>query len=286
MRHHTLPDLWERTPSYAPTPGYPDREWTPSVICPSPDPGNLVGECSPFLHQHTSGQLSFDPVVQLAGGNAWDELSSDRIHYQIEWRVKLNNRVVVKDSKQDLTQPPRSFWEQIKEEASNILRRKIARGRRVRLDDTNMVLSMNSQRDIDKHFQGTNVDWTAVEKQLLACAHLARRGKNIRLQISINYIGIASGAAQSAKNVSRLEYGRDSIPGQMDSRKLVPVARTACQVIVSSSCLRTRQRFPRAVSTRGRKNRSSPIVSPDIRSNPTNRNSIQCTSVGKRNSDI
>ncbi|KOS38888.1 hypothetical protein ACN38_g10284 [Penicillium nordicum] len=24
-----LPDRWERTPSYAPTPGYPDREWTP-----------------------------------------------------------------------------------------------------------------------------------------------------------------------------------------------------------------------------------------------------------------
>lgn len=22
-----LPDLWERTPSYAPTPGHPDREW-------------------------------------------------------------------------------------------------------------------------------------------------------------------------------------------------------------------------------------------------------------------
>jgi hypothetical protein len=32
-----------------------------------------------------------------------------------------------------------------------------------------------------------------------------------------------------------------------------------CQVIVSSSCLRNRHRFPRAVSTCGRKNRSSPI---------------------------
>jgi len=183
-----LPDIWERTPSYAPTPGYPDREWTPSVICASPDPDNIVGECSPFLNQNASGQLSFDPVVQRTGGNAWDEQFSDCIYYQIEWRVKLNNRVVVKDTKQDLTQPPRSFWEQIKEEASNILRRKIPRGRRVRLDDTNMVLSVNSQRDIDKHFEGTNVDWTAVEKQLLAWAHLARRGKKIRLQISINYI--------------------------------------------------------------------------------------------------
>lgn len=183
-----LPDLWERTPSYAPTPGYPDREWTPSVICTSPDPEDIVGECSPSLHQHAADQQSFDPVVERADGGAWDEQSPDRIHYQIEWRVKLNNRVVVKDTKQDLTQPPRSYWEQIKEDACNILRRKTARGRRVRLDDTDMVLSVNSQRDIDKHFEGTSVDWTVVEKQLLAWAYLFRRGKKIRLQISINYI--------------------------------------------------------------------------------------------------
>lgn len=41
-----------------------------------------------------------------------------------------------------------------------------------------------------------------------------------------------------------------------------------------------------AVSTCGRKNRSSPIVSPDIRSNRTNRNSIHCTSLGKRSADM
>ena len=107
-------------------------------------------------------------MVERTDESAWDEQSTDRIHYQIEWRVKLNNRVVVKDTKQDLTQPPRSYWDQIKEDASNILRRKTACGRRVRLDDTDMVLSVNSQRDIDKHFEGTSVDWTVVEKQLLA----------------------------------------------------------------------------------------------------------------------
>lgn len=183
-----LPNLWERTPSYAPTPGYPDREWTPSVICSSPDLENIVGECSPSSHQQLFGHQSFDPVVERADGSAWDAQPTDCIHYQIEWRVKLNNRVVVKDTKQDLTQPPRCYWEQIKEDARNILGRKTARGRRARLDDTDMVLSVNSQRNIDKHFEGTSVDWTAVEKQLLAWAHLFRRGKKIRLQISINYI--------------------------------------------------------------------------------------------------
>jgi hypothetical protein len=93
----------------------------------------------------------------------------------------------VKDTKQDLTLRPSTYWEEIKREANDILRRKIARSRRVRLDDTNMVLSVKSQRDIDKGFEGTCVDWQVVEKQLLAWAHLFHLGKKIRLQISINY---------------------------------------------------------------------------------------------------
>jgi hypothetical protein len=82
-----LPNQWERTPSYAPTLGYPDREWTPSVICRSPDLEDIVGQYSPSLHQHSFDQQGFDPIVERADGSAWDEQSPERIHYQIEWRV-------------------------------------------------------------------------------------------------------------------------------------------------------------------------------------------------------
>lgn len=44
----------------------------------------------------------------------------------------------------------------------------------MRLDDTNMVLSVKCQRDIDKRFDGTSVDWQVVEKQLLAWAQHIR----------------------------------------------------------------------------------------------------------------
>jgi hypothetical protein len=71
-------------PLVCPTPGYLDREWTPSVICPSPDPEDIVGQGSPSLHQHPSDQHDFDPVVERADGSACDEQSPDRIHYQIE----------------------------------------------------------------------------------------------------------------------------------------------------------------------------------------------------------
>lgn len=178
---------FERTPSYAPTPGYFDRECTSSVICPSPAHEDLVDERS-SSYQHPSGQPRGYPFTRRDCDNVWDEQSPDCIHYQIEWKAKLNNRVVVKDTKEDLTLRPSTYWEEIKREANDILRRKIARSRRVRLDDTNMVLSVKSQRDIDKRFEGTSVDWQVVEKQLLAWTHLFRLGKRIRLQISINYI--------------------------------------------------------------------------------------------------
>lgn len=83
----------------------------------------------------------------------------------------MNDRVILKDTKQDLTQPRTSYWKRMEEDTSNVLRRQTARGRRVKLDDTEMMLSVNSQRNIDKNFEGTNVDWTVVEKQLLTWAH-------------------------------------------------------------------------------------------------------------------
>lgn len=68
-----LSDRWERTLSYAPTPGYLDREWMPSVICPSP----IVGERSSPLHQPLSDKLRFHPNVESDDGSAWDKQPSD-----------------------------------------------------------------------------------------------------------------------------------------------------------------------------------------------------------------
>jgi hypothetical protein len=45
-----LPNQWERTPSYAPTPSYAGREWTPLAICPSAGPEDIVSQSSPSLY--------------------------------------------------------------------------------------------------------------------------------------------------------------------------------------------------------------------------------------------
>lgn len=106
------------------------------AICnlPSPDLELLIfSELSLPSNNPQSDQLGFMQEGKV------DDGTLDYVHYQIEWRVKLNNCVVAKDTEQDLALLPRSYWERIKNAAGNILWRKIAHNRRVRLDDTNLA---------------------------------------------------------------------------------------------------------------------------------------------------
>lgn len=180
-----FPRPWDTTPSYAPTPGYIGGDWTPSLGCASPEPGQRVNSCP-----RPTGPVS--PIHLVDDDGTSGAQRSDRIEYTylVEWRVTLNHRVIVKDTEQDLSEPPSILWPRIEQEAIKILRSKIAHDRRVRPDDTNVVVSVNdrSQRDLIKRFESTDINWTAIEKQLRMWAELARLGKQLRLKISVNYI--------------------------------------------------------------------------------------------------
>ncbi|KAJ5732372.1 hypothetical protein N7493_003853 [Penicillium malachiteum] len=117
------------------------------------------------------------------------EQSSHCIQYRIEWRVTLNDRVVAKDTEQNLVQMPSFHWPQIQTRVNRILRGKIAYDWRVRPDDMTVMASVNdrSQHDLTKRFDSTYMDWTAIEKQLLMWTTLYHLGKEVRLDISLNY---------------------------------------------------------------------------------------------------
>ena len=84
---------------------------------------------------------------------------------------------------------PSFHWPQIQARADRILKGKITRDRRVRPDDMTVVASVNdrSQRDLTKRFDSTDMDWTAIEKQLHMWTTLYHLGKELRLKISLNY---------------------------------------------------------------------------------------------------
>lgn len=172
-----------------PTPGFFSRENTPdtpSVFCPSPS--RTFNEHSTPLTQSQPGQLGFLDEAELDNGRTDDEQPSC-LPYLIEWKVTLNKRVLAKDTEQDLVLEPSSYWQMIKQNAESVLCGKIARNRRVRSDDTTVVVSINerSKRDLTKRFERTDIDWTAINRQLLMWEKL-RQDKNLRIAISINYI--------------------------------------------------------------------------------------------------
>lgn len=55
----------------------------------------------------------------------YDEDSLSSILYLSEWKVTLNNRILAKNTEQDLVLKPSSYWQKIKEKADHVVQRKI-----------------------------------------------------------------------------------------------------------------------------------------------------------------
>lgn len=78
------------------------------------------------------------------------------------------------------------------------------------MDDTTVVVSVTdrTERDLVKRFDGLDIDWTILEKQLQTWSYLFRIGKRLRIDMSFNYIetgdpvGVRQGAKRGYSSVS------------------------------------------------------------------------------------
>lgn len=131
-------DPWDHDSQYAPTPGNFGR--TPSTLyslSPTPDPTS---------HQTQPDDLGFLPFAEWERwekNNYEEPEEQEFIRYTIAWKLMINRTTEAKETEQDLVIAPSEYWEKC-------LRRKIdglvqtkKRNRRVRLDDTSIVVSIN-----------------------------------------------------------------------------------------------------------------------------------------------
>ena len=56
-----------------------------------------------------SNRLGFLPLAEWDEYNSYEEDTPSRLRYSIEWKVAVNNRVVAKDTEQDLVLVPAAY---------------------------------------------------------------------------------------------------------------------------------------------------------------------------------
>lgn len=148
-----------------------------------------------------SNRLGFLPLAEWDEYNSYEEDIPSRLRYSIEWKVAVNNRVVAKDTEQDLVLVPAAYWHMyLKTKVEKLSSRKVGHNRHVEYDDTSVIVSVNdrSERDLTKRFDNMNIEWPVVERQLIRWGELFRAGKRLRVDLSFNYIDASSQLASTA----------------------------------------------------------------------------------------
>lgn len=198
-------DPWGDTSQYAPTPG--NFCWSPTspsnISCINVDHISPVDYASP---QQSASQKNNLPLLQFGDweeGRTYDEDPPTCIHYSIEWKVTLNNRTVAKDTEQDLVLAPRFHWRLfLQPKLKELLVRKYPH-RKLEPDDTSVVVSATRQKGLTLRFDGIDIDWTSIEKQLSDWGDLFLAGKKLRLVISFNYMENSSSSNGSGRTTDK-----------------------------------------------------------------------------------
>lgn len=169
----------ESTPLYAPTPGYLTETTTPRIYSPCPSHTFIEPR------ESQSDRLHFIPSTLWNEKKTYNEQPPVYIHYLIEWKVTLNNRTVKRVTEPNLVVAPSTYWEKsLKKKVKSVENRKtFTTTRGARLEDTTIMASVlkDSSQNFHQNFEGTDIDWTMTEEQLLMWEGLFRRGKHLNL---------------------------------------------------------------------------------------------------------
>ncbi|CAG5189807.1 uncharacterized protein ALTATR162_LOCUS12088 [Alternaria atra] len=159
-------------PAYSGDPSSPRSE---PLVLRSPFPAAVYqeaiagdlgrGTCTVGHVRPLSGKLELLSLDEWNENETYDEEPPTCVHYSIEWKVTLNNKLLSKDTEPDLVLAPRFYW-------SLFLREKLERLLQKKLPP----MTERSKRDLTKRFDEMDVDWFLVERQLSQWSESFRAG--------------------------------------------------------------------------------------------------------------
>ncbi|KAN0068078.1 hypothetical protein V8E54_013648, partial [Elaphomyces granulatus] len=161
---------------------------------PRATPRGLSDRTRDATHLQTQmepGRLRFLQLDEWDEHNSYSEDVPTCLHYSIEWKVAVNNKVVHRDTEQDVVLIPIGYWHTtLRLKLERVLERKFGLDNQMRCDDTNVTVSVTdrTQRDLVKSFENLNIDWPTVAKQLEEWGERLRSGKKLRVDLCFNYV--------------------------------------------------------------------------------------------------
>lgn len=146
-------------------------------------------------------RLGFLPLAEWDEYNSCEEDTPSHLRYSIEWRVSVNNKVIARDTEQDVVLAPAVYWRMyLGAKVDKLVDRKLPHSSHVRLDDTSVVASVNdrSERDLTKRFDDMEIDWSVVERRFVRWSGPFRSGKKLRVDLTFNYKDSTSSSSAAA----------------------------------------------------------------------------------------
>ncbi|KAK8120309.1 hypothetical protein PG999_004429 [Apiospora kogelbergensis] len=129
---------------------------------------------------------------------------SNHIRYDVEWKVTFNRRSKAEDTEQDVTLSPREFWESsLRRKLENVAEKKFPANKSFQVEDTKMIVSVTGKRKLKKRYDGLDIDWAALEKQLRSWSYLLARRKQLCINIVFNYIETTPAPRLSQRQTTR-----------------------------------------------------------------------------------
>jgi hypothetical protein len=131
---------------------------------------------------------------------AYDERPPTCLHYSIVWKVVLNNKLICKDTEQDLVLAPQYYWSFIlRSKLRRLVQKKLSKHGKTTCDDVNVVVKNTGrlERPLVRRFDETVINWATVERQLVEWGELFRAGKKLIVEMTFNYIAEDHGALTS-----------------------------------------------------------------------------------------